>query len=44
MNSITSTSEPDASGTPPKQLEYIPSLKLSDGHEIPMVCPSQLFS
>lgn len=38
MNSATSTSAPDASGEPPKQLEYIPNLKLSDGNEIPMVC------
>ncbi|KAK3946312.1 NADPH-dependent conjugated polyketone reductase C1 [Diplogelasinospora grovesii] len=37
MHSITAAFKPDASGAPPKQLEYIPSLKLSDGHEIPML-------
>lgn len=37
MNSIASSYEPDASGKTPKQLEYIPNLKLSDGNEIPMV-------
>lgn len=44
MNSIGSTFEPDASGASPKQLPYIPSLKLNDGNEIPMVtyCPSFL--
>lgn len=37
MNSETSTFKPDASGTAPKQLDYIPNLKLSDGNETPMV-------
>ncbi|KXX81198.1 NADPH-dependent conjugated polyketone reductase C1 [Madurella mycetomatis] len=37
MNSETSEFKPDASGTAPKQLEYIPNLKLSDGNEIPML-------
>lgn len=37
MNSITSSYQPTASGEAPKQLEYIPSLKLSDGNEIPML-------
>ncbi|KAL2136716.1 hypothetical protein VTI74DRAFT_2127 [Chaetomium olivicolor] len=37
MNSETSGYKPDASGTAPKQLEYIPHLKLSDGNEIPML-------
>jgi len=43
MNSITSAFKPDASGETPKQLEYIPNLKLSDGNEIPLVCPSPLY-
>ncbi|KAK3683728.1 NADP-dependent oxidoreductase domain-containing protein [Podospora appendiculata] len=37
MHSITSAFKPDASGNPPKQQEYIPNLKLSDGNEIPML-------
>lgn len=37
MNSVGATYQPDASGTPPKQLSYIPNLKLNDGNEIPMV-------
>lgn len=37
MNSMGSTFEPDASGVPPKQLPYVPRLKLRDGNEIPMV-------
>lgn len=37
MNSIGSTFEPDASGTPPKQMPYIPNLKLNDGNQIPML-------
>jgi diketogulonate reductase-like aldo/keto reductase len=37
MNSIGSTFEPDASGTPPKQLPYIPNIKMNDGNEIPML-------
>jgi len=37
MNSMAGSFEPDASGTSPKQSGHIPSLKLNDGHEIPMV-------
>ena len=37
MNSISAAFKPDASGTAPKQSEYIPFLKLNDGNEIPMV-------
>jgi hypothetical protein len=37
MNSETAVHNPDASGTTPKQSGYIPTLKLSDGNEIPMV-------
>ncbi|KAK4237650.1 NADP-dependent oxidoreductase domain-containing protein [Achaetomium macrosporum] len=37
MNSDASEYKPDASGTAPKQLDYIPHLKLSDGNEIPML-------
>lgn len=37
MNSMGSAFKPDASGASPKQMDYIPYLKLSDGHEIPMV-------
>jgi hypothetical protein len=37
MNSETAEFKLDASGTDPKQAEYIPHLKLSDGNEIPMV-------
>ncbi|KAL2759678.1 hypothetical protein ACRALDRAFT_1060317 [Sodiomyces alcalophilus JCM 7366] len=37
MNSMGATYQPDASGTPPKQLPYIPNLKLNDGNEIPMI-------
>ncbi|KAI0423841.1 aldo/keto reductase [Xylaria sp. FL1042] len=36
MHSIAAAFKPDASGTGPKQLEYIPNLKLNDGHEIPL--------
>ncbi|KAI0970939.1 aldo/keto reductase [Xylaria arbuscula] len=36
MHSITASFRPDASGTGPKQLDYIPNLKLNDGHEIPL--------
>ncbi|KAI1312693.1 aldo/keto reductase [Xylaria venustula] len=36
MHSIAATSRPDASSTGPKQLDYIPNLKLNDGHEIPL--------
>lgn len=40
MNSATSNFEVDASGVSPKQLHgIIPSLKLADGNEIPMVRP-----
>jgi hypothetical protein len=37
MNSIGASFTPDASGTPPKQTNGIPKLKLNDGNEIPMV-------
>ncbi|OLN92121.1 NAD/NADP-dependent indole-3-acetaldehyde reductase [Colletotrichum chlorophyti] len=37
MNSILSTFTPDASGTPPKQMEYVPWLTLNDGNQIPML-------
>ncbi|KAI1427546.1 aldo/keto reductase [Xylaria sp. FL1777] len=37
MHSITASFKPDASGTGPKQLGYIPNLKLNDGHEIPLL-------
>ncbi|KAL2017806.1 hypothetical protein VTK56DRAFT_1669 [Thermocarpiscus australiensis] len=37
MSSAISGSEPGASGPGPKQAESIPSLKLSDGNEIPML-------
>lgn len=37
MNSIESSFKPDATGQAPKQMEYIPYLKLNDGHEIPML-------
>ncbi|KAK3304412.1 NADP-dependent oxidoreductase domain-containing protein [Chaetomium strumarium] len=37
MNSEAAEYKPNASGTAPKQLEYIPHLKLSDGNEIPML-------
>ncbi|RDA83413.1 hypothetical protein CP532_4811 [Ophiocordyceps camponoti-leonardi (nom. inval.)] len=37
MNSIGATFEPDASGKAPKQGLTIPSLKLNDGNEIPML-------
>lgn len=44
MNSATSNFEVDASGVSPKQIHnLIPSLKLSDGNEIPMVRPSYPF-
>lgn len=37
MNSAEATYKPDASsGAGPKQLGYLPDLKLNDGHEIPM--------
>ncbi|KAI0403493.1 aldo/keto reductase [Xylaria palmicola] len=37
MNSVPASFKPDSSGTSPKQSEYIPNLKLNDGHEIPML-------
>ncbi|KAK1965266.1 aldo/keto reductase [Colletotrichum sublineola] len=37
MNSILSTFTPDASGTPPKQMDCIPWLTLNDGNRIPML-------
>ena len=37
MNSITADYVPEPTGSDPKQLGYLPSLKLSDGNEIPMV-------
>ncbi|KAI0799552.1 Aldo/keto reductase [Xylaria sp. FL0064] len=36
MHSIAATFKPDASGTRPKQSEYIPNFKLNDSHEIPL--------
>lgn len=40
MHSIASYFKPDASGADPKQASFIPSLKLNDGHDIPMVSNS----
>lgn len=37
MNSVEASFKPDATGVDPKQLGYLPNLKLNDGHEIPMV-------
>ncbi|EEY19105.1 oxidoreductase [Verticillium alfalfae VaMs.102] len=37
MNSIGSVWKPDATGQSPKQVPYIPHLKLNDGNEIPML-------
>ncbi|KAI1741080.1 aldo/keto reductase [Xylaria scruposa] len=37
MHSMAAAFKPDSSGTGPKQLEYMPRLKLDDGHEIPML-------
>ncbi|KAL8413875.1 hypothetical protein RB594_005203 [Gaeumannomyces avenae] len=37
MNSETASHKPGASGESPKQLGYLPYLKLNDGHEIPML-------
>ncbi|KAJ0125187.1 ldehyde reductase 1 [Diaporthe amygdali] len=37
MNSAGASFKPDATGADPKQLEYIPHLKLNDGEEIPMI-------
>lgn len=36
MNSSEAAHEPDATGADPKQLGHLPSLKLNDGHELPM--------
>ncbi|TLS23073.1 uncharacterized protein PpBr36_06286 [Pyricularia pennisetigena] len=37
MNSAASSHQPDASGEAPKQLNYLPYLKLNDGNQIPML-------
>ncbi|KAL1884356.1 hypothetical protein VTK73DRAFT_50 [Phialemonium thermophilum] len=37
MNSIGASYKPDATGTDPKQTGSVPSLKLNDGNEIPMI-------
>lgn len=37
MNSAEASHKADATGADPKQLGYVPSLKLNDGNEIPMV-------
>lgn len=37
MHSMTSAFKPDASGAAPKQMDYMPHLKLNDGNEIPLV-------
>ncbi|KAI3320702.1 Aldo/keto reductase [Xylariaceae sp. AK1471] len=37
MHSMAASFKPDASGTGPKQMDYIPNLELNDGHEIPML-------
>ncbi|KAK8129745.1 aldo/keto reductase [Apiospora kogelbergensis] len=37
MNSMTSAFKPDASGNAPKQMDYMPHLKLNDGNEIPLL-------
>ncbi|KAK7948760.1 uncharacterized protein PG986_009646 [Apiospora aurea] len=37
MNSMTSAFKPDATGNAPKQLDYMPNLKLNDGNEIPLL-------
>lgn len=42
MNSDGASFKPDATGTDPKQLGYIPHLKFNDGEEIPMVSPTKL--
>lgn len=39
MNSAEASFTPDATGADPKQLGYLPNLKLNDGHEIPIVSP-----
>lgn len=42
MNSAEASFKPDAAGADPKQLGYIPHLKLNDGEEIPMVSPTEV--
>ncbi|KAK8038710.1 NADPH-dependent conjugated polyketone reductase C1 [Apiospora rasikravindrae] len=37
MNSMTSAFKPDATGNAPKQMDYMPHLKLNDGNEIPLL-------
>ncbi|KAI1866224.1 uncharacterized protein JN550_007612 [Neoarthrinium moseri] len=37
MHSVAGHFKPDASGAAPKQMEYLPHLKLNDGNEIPML-------
>lgn len=37
MNPETSAIQPDASGSAPTQLDRIPTIKLNDGNEMPMV-------
>ena len=37
MHSIGATFQPDASGTAPKQIAYLPSLALNDGNHIPLL-------
>lgn len=37
MNSIGAAFQPDASGTAPKQIAYLPSLELNDGNHIPLL-------
>ncbi|KAI0020467.1 aldo/keto reductase [Xylariomycetidae sp. FL0641] len=37
MHSMTGVFKPDASGAAPKQMEYIPRMKLNDGNEMPML-------
>lgn len=41
MNSAGASFKQDATGADPKQLGYIPHLKLNDGEEIPMVSLTQ---
>ncbi|KAK7920583.1 NAD/NADP-dependent indole-3-acetaldehyde reductase, partial [Apiospora marii] len=37
MNSMTSAFKPDTSGSGPKQMDYIPHLRLNDGNDIPLL-------
>ncbi|KAI1873541.1 hypothetical protein JX265_005163 [Neoarthrinium moseri] len=37
MHSVAGHFKPNASGAAPKQMEYLPHLKLNDGNEIPML-------